>query len=103
MLKLIPEPRLRVPVLITVPGAEAPAKIEIEFKYLTKTTLGEYFAGYRDRPDVEALGHLILGWSDVDGPYSLENLALLLDAYPAAAGEIMTAYTAALLESRVKN
>lgn len=103
MLKLHPAPTLRVPVLITVPGLDEPVKIEVEYRYMGMADLQRFFSTNRESSDLATLGHLIRDWSGVDGPYTPENLAQVLDSYPAAAGELMSGYTKALLESRVKN
>lgn len=59
--------------------------------------------------DAAWLGRVIQDWSGpVDAKaapvaYSPDALAALLDAYPAAAGELLAAYLAAMTDSRAKN
>lgn len=102
MLKIRHDPTLEVRANITVPGGET-AAITLTCKYLGRAALQEFYDAYREQTDRAALGHLIQDWDGVDGPYTPDNLTLLLDSYPAAAGEILAAYTRTLVESRAKN
>lgn len=70
--------------------------------------LADLHAGRTSIEDV--LGAIIVGWPDgplyEDGtpvPYSLDNLAALVQAYPAARKEITRQYIKALTESRLGN
>lgn len=101
--KLQPNPTFKALVSLTVPGADEPAQIEVEFRHLGRKAAGEYFAAAVDKPDVEGLGGLIVGWDGPDAPYSIESLALLLENYPASAAELVDAYRRELLEAKRKN
>ena len=43
------------------------------------------------------------GWKGFDSDYSEEALAVLLDNYPAAGGELFEAFRRELMEARAKN
>lgn len=103
MLKIIPDPKFKADVAITVPGVDEPVAVKMEFKYLGRKEYSAFFEGMKDKPLLDALGELILGWDGFDAPYNAKNLETFLDAYPAAGLEIVSAYQRALFESRVKN
>ncbi len=102
-LKLQPNPTFSCPVSLTVPGQEVKAIITVTFKHLAKSALREFFAGLDGKTDAEALGAIVVGWSGVDEAFSAETLAVLLDNYPAAAGELFEAFRRELFEARAKN
>lgn len=105
MFKLTPQPTFWAPVSLTVPGAETPAAIEVQFRHFGQKALAELLNGKAG--DLDILPALIADWRGVfdDGPvpFGLEALAALLDNYPAASVELFTAYRRALMESRIKN
>ncbi len=104
MFKLQPNPTFKTKVNISIAGQEKPAQIEVEFKYLSKTQVRDFFealAGKQD--DAEALSELIVGWSGPDQAYSKEALSLLLDNYPSSAGDLFEAFRRELLEAKRKN
>lgn len=103
MLKLMPEPKFTANVALTIPGKEEPAVVQITYKYMTRTQVFQYFESMKGKKDAEALKELITGWEGFDEKYTPANLELLLEHYPAAATELITAYTRNLMESRVKN
>lgn len=103
MFKINPNPTFKATVLLSVPGADKPASITVEFKHLAKSALRDYFAGLDGKSDAEALATVITGWQGVDAEFSVDALALLLDNYPAAAGELFEAFRRELLEARRKN
>ena len=85
------------------------AIVKLEFKHLSKKALGEWTESSKNKPDIEVLGPVVVGWSDVfdcNGepvPFSHEAFAQLLGDYSPAAREIFLAYVLALTESRSKN
>ena len=103
MFKLNPNPTFKARVEISTPGSATPASIEIEWKHLSRTGIKRFFEGLTDKTDAEALGQIIVGWSGIDAEYCPENLALLLDNYPAASVELFDAYRRELMEARRKN
>lgn len=103
MFKINPDPTFRVSVALSVPGNDTPATIAVDFKHLAKSALRDYFGNLEGKSDAEALGFIVTGWSGVDKDYSAEALALLLDNYPSAAGELFNAYRRELLEAGRKN
>ena len=97
-------PTFTAKVGISVAGQAKPAEIEIEFKYLTRKKVKDYFAGLKgDKEDHEALAEIIVGWRGVDQDYTPEALEALLDNYPAAARDLFAAFSSELMESRRKN
>jgi hypothetical protein len=103
MFKLQPNPTFKTKVAISVAGEKRQPEIEVEFKYLSKERVKEYFDGLQGKTDAEALGEIIVGWSGVDEPYSITALELLIDNYPAAAADLFEAFRRELLEAKRKN
>jgi len=93
-LKLNPEPTFKAKVLVPVPGA-APAPVEFTFKYRTRSELREYVQSLADLPEnadeVQTFKAFVAGW-DLDDPFTDENIARLLDAYPGAGSELSNTY-----------
>ncbi len=105
-LKLQPDPTFWSAVEITVPGAEKPARIDLEFVYKNKDEMKRFLEGLRrnpDREDDEILGEIIRNWRHVEEEYSPAALRTLLTNYLAAGREILDAYTTAHTASRQKN
>ena len=103
MFKLQPNPTFKAKVGISIAGAARPAEIEVEFKYLSKDAIKEYFDRLQGKTDAEALGEIIVGWSGVDEAYSATALELLVDNYPAAASDLFETFRKELLEAKRKN
>lgn len=101
--KLQPNPTFRVAVPISVPGETKSPEIVIEYRFLGKKAVADYFRSIGGKSDAEALAGLIAGWEGVDAEYSPEALAQLLDNYPAAATDLFEAYRRELLEAKRKN
>lgn len=109
--KLVPNPTFKAAVNLTVPGQEAAAQIELEFRYKSPETLKAWFESAREesKSTSKAITEIVIGWNGVldekDQPleFNPELLATLLHNYAPAGGEILNAYVAALTESRVKN
>jgi len=115
MFKLNPTPTFPFTAQITIPGGEA-QPLALIGRHKGRAALQEWVDQPKQlaeagRPvmDAEYLDQVLAGWPEVstaDGvavPYSVEALQVLLDSYPAAAGEIFSAYLRALTESRAKN
>jgi hypothetical protein len=103
MLKLCPNPTFDAQVKITVPGQVAPEPVTIVFKYMPKAEMKDFMERIQGKPDAEVLAEVVLGWSDVDQPFTPANLQLLIDNFPASGGEIMRVFFSEHLESRAKN
>lgn len=93
-LKLNPEPTFKAPVSIPVAGS-APVSVGFTFKYRTRTELREYAKALAELADdaneVETFKDFVVGW-ELDDPFTDENIARLLDAYPGAGGEVTSTY-----------
>ena len=104
MFKIQPNPTFTAKVGISVPGTAKPAEIEVEFKFLKRSAVKEFWDTLTgDRKDAEALAEVIVGWKGVDQPYSPAALETLLDNYPAAARDLFNAFSNELMASRQKN
>jgi hypothetical protein len=103
MFKLQPNPTFKSKVGISIAGALRPADIEVEFKYLSKEKVREYFDRLQGKTDAEALAEIIVGWSGVDEAYSDVALEMLVDNYPAAAADLFETFRKELLEAKRKN
>lgn len=103
MFKIVPKTTFSAEVSLSVPGEAKPATITVDFKHLSKKAIKAYFENLEGKTDAEALGEIIAGWSGVDAPYSAESLEMLIDNYPAAAGELFEAFRRELIEARRKN
>lgn len=107
MFKIAPNPTFWATVSLTVPGSDAPANIDIEFRHFGQKALAALFR-QDNATDLELLPALIADWRGVEGDngavkFSIEALTQVLDNYPAAAVEMFTAYRRALMDSRIKN
>lgn len=108
MFKLNPNPTFHTETRITVPGRDA-AVLKVEWRHQGRKALGAWIESAPGTGDSEALEKVIVSWSDVidehglQVSYSRSTLSDLLDAYPAATGELLSAYVNALTESRLGN
>ncbi len=103
MFKLQPNPTFKTTVGISVAGQSSPASIEVEFKYLTKSKVREFFDKLGSKEDAAALADIVVGWAGIDEPYSKKALAELVDNYPAAAMDLFDGFRRELLEAKRKN
>ena len=109
MFKLTPSPTFEAVVDVTVPGADAKAPIVFTFRHKGRAALKAWAEAVEGRADVDVLADVVAGWRGVcddrgdEVPYSREALAQLLDAYPAASGEVFRGYMQAHFEARRKN
>jgi hypothetical protein len=107
--KLNPSPSFSAPVLLTVPGQDEPAQIEISFKHKMPDQLKSWMDEVNGKPVREVVPEIVDGWSlvlddnDAEIEFTPENFKTLLANYAPAAGEIYLAYLKSLMESRVKN
>lgn len=106
MFKLEPNPTFKAKVAIPVPGSPVgKSTLEIEFRHKTKAALQAYLESTTTnaRDDIDALAEIIVGWHDIDVDYNRDNLATLLQNYPAAAPAIVSAYVKELADARLGN
>lgn len=103
MLKLTPDPTFTTEVSISVPGQSDPERVMMEFRYQDRSAMTTWLEESKEQSDFDALSAIVVGWSEVDTPFSGDALQRVLDAYPTAAGEIFRAYAREVYESKVKN
>lgn len=103
MFKLTPDPTFTAPVDIHVPGQADPARVEIEFRRLTRTGIAALMQSIPGREDGDVIAEIVAGWSGVDAPFSAQALATLVDNYPAAALAIYETFLSENGEARRKN
>lgn len=103
MLKLQPNPTFKTKVAISVAGEKRQPEIEIEYRYLDREEVADYFANLPGKTDAESLAEIVVGWSGVDAAYSPEALATLVKKYPASAADLFEAFRRELLEAKRKN
>lgn len=103
MFKLQPNPTFKAAVGISVAGQAELAEIEVEFKYLTKRQVREFFDTLGKKKDADALAEIIVGWSGIDEPFSKKALGTLVDNYPAAAMDLFDGFRRELLDAKRKN
>ena len=101
MFKLEPNPTFWAPVEIHVPG-QGKGRIEVEYRYLDRAARQAYFDGLADKTNLEALCEIIVGWREIDAPYSKASLTLLLNKYNAA-GPLYQAFFDELSGAAEKN
>lgn len=110
MLKLNPSPQFIAPVSLTIAGESETGSVLLTFMHQGKQALAAWLdSATSGTSDLDLVAGVVLGWDGVNDesgapvPFSRDALAALLDAYSAAAGEIVSAYIHALTESRAKN
>ena len=106
MLKLNPDPTFTIPVELSVPGQEKTESLAITFKYRGRKELEAFWAAVGKKSknkNVEVFMDMVEGWNWPDVEFTAENVEKFLDNYPVADTEIATAYSKALVVSRVKN
>lgn len=110
--RLVPAPTFEAQVSLSVPGAAVPAVLRMVFRHKGRRDLTTWMSAAIQGgggTDAEWLNQVVVGWSGVadpagaDVPYTLEALAALLDAYPAAGRQIYESYLEALTGERRKN
>lgn len=99
-------------IKITKPGQEKPSRIDLQFLVLSRKSLRSWIEDFANPPEgssaEDLLAEVIYDWKVVAGdrqsvPFSKEKLFQLLDAYPAAVGEIARQYIEKITESRLGN
>ena len=99
-------------IKITRPGQEKPSRLDLQFHILSRKSLRSWMEDFANPPEgssaEDLLAEVISDWKVVAGdhqsvPFSKEKLLQLLDAYPAAVGEIARQYIEKITESRLGN
>lgn len=103
MLKLQNDPTFKTKVGISIPGQAKPTDITVEFTYLTKKQVKDFFDHLEGKSDIDALSEIIVGWAGVDTAYSVEALAEMLDVYPSSARDLFSAFSQEVFEAKRKN
>lgn len=109
MLKLIKNPEFKATIDINVPGSVKAEKIDLTFKYMTKSEYADFSKLHEADKIDDILPLIVKGWSgvcDENGKaieYSAENLAMLLDVVPSAAVDIYRGFNSELFGARIKN
>lgn len=103
MLKINPNPQFSADVKISEPGNPEPTTVKITFKYKTRKQLTEFVEKVDEKGIEESLQEIVVSWDGIDAECNKENISLLAQNYPAAAGEIFSAYYRELFASKVKN
>jgi hypothetical protein len=103
MFKLQNKPTFWAKAHINVPGEAKPAVLEVEFAWLGKQGIKDFFENLEGKKDDEALGEIVLNWRGVDADFTRENFTQLLENYPQAAMGIFEAFRAEALEAKAKN
>jgi hypothetical protein len=120
MIRIVPNPLFTCDVPLSVPGTDKPVTIKITYRHKGRRDLNAYqtravdLALQADAADAQQqfvayVAEVVEGWSGVVGaddkplPYSQDNLASLLEAYPAAGSEIVRRYSQQLSHARAGN
>lgn len=120
MIRIVPNPTFTCDVPLSVPGTDKPVSIKLTYRHKGRKALNEYqaravdLAMQADANDAAQqfgayVGEVVEGWTgvlDADDkplPYSADNLARLLEAYPAAGAEIVRCYSRQLSHARSGN
>jgi hypothetical protein len=109
MIKLIPNPTFKARVPFTVPGADEPAVIEIEFAHRAPAALAAWWSASQELPAARAFADIVLSWSGVidesgaEVACTPETLAQFLAGSATRGQELLRAYLRELTESRLKN
>lgn len=128
---LVKEPVIKHEVALSIPGGES-ALAEFHFRYKAPAEFAEWFDLYRPRFGLDWLKHALkMGWrklrrqpaltardvvrkgingwagvTDAQGNeilFSVEQLDLLLEAYPQSTHELLQGYFKAIVEGQRKN
>ncbi len=102
MFKIDPNPTFNAPVSVHVPGQGSGSFIA-EFVFLDKEARKDYVEGLPGKSNLEALAEIVVGWSDMDVPFSQANLEKLLNKYDTAAAGFFKAFFEELTGAAAKN
>lgn len=102
-LKLAHAPTFKTEVKIPTPAGE-PVAVEFEFVWLNRKAMVEFAddCDRKDLSDADLVLKIAKSWGFED-EFNAENMAYLLDEYPAAGVEILSAFYQAYNGAREKN
>lgn len=95
-----PMPDFKLPVKFTLPNGEE-ARIVFTVKHKKAAEIQELYKR-EEMKDHEFITAIASGW-DLEDDFTPENIAALVDYYPASALALMGSYLGALAGQRVKN
>ena len=102
MFNIDPNPTFSAPVSVHVPGQGAGSFIA-EFVYLDQEARKDYVAALAGKSNFEALAEIVVGWNEMNAPFSRENLEKLLNKYDTAAAGFFKAFFEELTGAAAKN
>lgn len=102
MFKIEPNPTFFAPVTVHVPG-QGNGSFDAEFVYLDQAARKDYVESLGVKTNAEALAEIVVGWRDMDAPFSPENLERLLNKYDTAAAGFFKAFFEELSGAAEKN
>jgi len=109
MFKVVTPKQFKQEIELVIPGLEAPAKVEIEFKYVRPADLTDYFKGFGTKPLVDGLSEVIISWTgfvdeaDTPIPFSKEALQNLQEDFHSVPDQILQGWLVGLGAARLKN
>ncbi len=95
---LTPNPKFKADVKIPTAGKEKPEIVTFTFNHMPMSKLEDL----KEESVDDFFKQIIADWA-IEEPYNSDNLKLLFDNYPSAAGAITTTYYNELLGNREKN
>lgn len=109
MFTIVPHPTFVADAQITIPGAEQPSVLRVVWRHKGRADLKTWIESLGHLSDIDGLMQVIADWEGVVDDNKLpvhftrDALSALLDAFPAAAGELYRRYPEALFGSRLGN
>jgi hypothetical protein len=94
-------PTFRAKVSIPVAGGP-PVDVEMTFRHRTKTQLDEFVKSREGKTDTESFMEMVSAW-DLEDPFSVESVSLLLENYIGAALAAYRKYLDELVQAKLGN
>ncbi|MBI3144735.1 MAG: hypothetical protein HYZ18_05585 [Pseudogulbenkiania sp.] len=93
---------------VKIPRADGKdGNLKIKFKYKDREELRSFMeelaAEGAKRSDLEVLLDIVVGWEEVDAPFTKESLDALLKTFHGSAKAVFDAYVPALMDGQEKN
>lgn len=103
MLKLKPNPTWTTAVAIPAPGGDV--TIKVEFKHMTRDGYQAFIKNEAElvRSDEDAIMDIAVGWFNVEGEFTKENVRELCQQYHAAPRAIVETFIRELTQFKEKN
>ena len=102
MFKIDPNPTFTAPVSVHIPG-QGLGSFVAEYVYLDREARKDYVAALSGKSNFEALAEIVVGWSEMDAPFSPANLEKLLNKYDTAAEAFFKAFFEEMTGAAAKN